>query len=136
MTGIQSLGIHHLALQASDVPAVAAFYRDLLGLPEVARQHRPDGSLRSIWLSLRSGGTSADGFLAVEPREGGAPPAGGAPGGLSMVALRIAPGAREAVRTALAARGVPVERETGWTLYVRDPEGTLVGLSHHPDPAP
>lgn len=134
MTGIQSLGLHHLALQAADVARVAAFYRDLLGLPELARHLRPDGSLRSLWLGLRSGGTLADGFLAVEAHEGaGAPP--GAGSGLSMVALRIAPGARAAVRAALEARGVPVERETGWTLYVRDPEGTLVGLSHHPDPA-
>ena len=28
--------------------------------------------------------------------------------------------------------GHPVVRETAYTLYVRDPEGTLVALSHHP----
>ena len=127
-----SLGLHHLALQVADVPRAAAFYRDHLGLPEVARHHRPDGSLRSIWLSLRSGGTAADGFLAVE--EAGSAGAAG-PGGLTMLALRIAPHTREAVRAALARGGVAVERETAWTLYLRDPEGNLVGLSHHPDPA-
>ncbi|HXX30163.1 MAG TPA: glyoxalase, partial [Myxococcaceae bacterium] len=31
--------------------------------------------------------------------------------------------------------GVAVEHETRWTLYVRDPEGNRVALSHHPQPA-
>jgi hypothetical protein len=52
-----------------------------------------------------------------------------------MVALRIAPGDRAQVRSALEGAGMRVERETAWTLYVRDPEGNLVGLSHHPEPA-
>ena len=30
---------------------------------------------------------------------------------------------------------VAVEHETRWTLYVRDPEGNRVALSHHPQPA-
>jgi glyoxylase I family protein len=133
---ISSLGMHHLALQVRDVRGVVAFYRDVLGLPEVARHHQPDGSLRSVWLSLRAGGTAADGFLAVEQATRSGPGAGGQRPGLSMVALRIAPEARRSARAALEARGVAVVRETAWTFYVRDPEGTLVGLSHHPEPAP
>ena len=128
MASLHCLGFHHLALTAADVPRVAAFYRDVLGLPELTRHHRPDGTLRSIWLGLGAG----EGFLAVEAAEA---PAGGE-GRLAVVALRIAPGDRAAARAALAAAGVPVEKETGWTLYARDPEGTLVGLSHHPLPAP
>jgi hypothetical protein len=53
-----------------------------------------------------------------------------------MVALRIEPAARAALEAALATRGLPIERRTRWTLYVRDPEGNLVGLSHHPHDAP
>ena len=35
-------------------------------------------------------------------------------------------------RARLAAAGCPVERESAFTLYVRDPDGALVALSHHP----
>ena len=79
---MRTLGIHHVAIQVHDVEKVAAFYRDVLALPERARHHRDDGSLRSIWIE-----TSADGsFLAIEELR---------PGirgtlGHSLVALRIA----------------------------------------------
>lgn len=125
-------GFHHVAVQARDVERVAAFYRDVLGLPEVARHHLEDGRLRSVWLAAKAGGDAAGGFFAVElaPDER---PAGTL--GYSMVALRIDPVAREAVEAELLAKGVAIEKRTGWTLYVRDPEGHLVGLSHHPHPA-
>lgn len=127
---IQSLGFHHLALQARDVETVAAFYRDVIGLAETRRFHRDDGSLRSIWLA-----TGDTGFLAVEHLPGGAPLAD-ASLGLSMIALRIDPLARGAALTELSRRGVAIVKQTGWTIYVKDPEGTLVGLSHHPFDAP
>ncbi len=130
MTTIQSVGFHHLALQARDVEKVAAFYRDVLGLGERRRFHRDDGSLRSIWLA-----TGASGFLAVEHLPEGTPVAE-ASLGLSMIALRIDPAARSAATAELTRRGVTVVKQTGWTIYVRDPEGTLVGLSHHPFDAP
>jgi len=130
VTTIQSLGFHHLALQARDVETVAAFYRDVLGLSETRRFHRDDGSLRSLWLAI---GTS--GFLAVEHLPSGAPVAETALG-LSMIALRIDPLTRGAVLAELTRRGVAVVKQTGWTIYVKDPEGTLVGLSHHPFDAP
>ncbi|HSP79585.1 MAG TPA: VOC family protein, partial [Myxococcaceae bacterium] len=41
-------GFHHLAIQVRDVERVTAFYREVLGLPELRRHHRPDGSLRSV----------------------------------------------------------------------------------------
>ena len=121
-----------MAVQARDVERVAAFYRDVLGLPELARYQFDDGSLRSVWLSSKAGGDAAAGFFAVE-RAPDEQPDGTL--GFSMVALRIDPAAREAVEAALAARGVSIEKRSGWTLYVRDPEGNLVGLSHHPHPA-
>lgn len=126
---MQSLGFHHLAIQARDVERVAGFYRDVLGLAEVKRWLRDDESLRSVWLAVR-GADPASGFLAIEHLPGGAPASHGL--GPSMIALRIAPDARAQVIAALERSGVPIERQTGWTVYVRDPEGTLVGLSHHP----
>jgi catechol 2,3-dioxygenase-like lactoylglutathione lyase family enzyme len=128
---IAPLGLHHVAVQVRDVEGVAGFYRDHLGLPELARHHFDDGRLRSVWLAA-SGEGAAAGFLAIERAEGDQP-AGRL--GFSMVALRIAPEARAAVEAALSAMGVAIERRTAWTVYVRDPEGNLVGLSHHPHPA-
>lgn len=123
-------GFHHAALQVRDVERVAGFYRDVLGLPELERHRHPDGALRSIWLGMGAGGEEA-GFIAVEADPSGAPPALG----WSMVALRISPADKPALEAHLAARGVAIERRTGFTLYVRDPEGNLVGLSHYPNPA-
>ncbi len=131
---IESLGFHHLAVQVKDVERVAAFYRDVLGLSEAKRFHRDDGSLRSVWLAVAATDLSR-GFIAVEHLPTGTQriePSLGA----SMIALRIDPLRRQAVIDALTARGVPIVKQTGWTLYVHDPEGTLVGLSHHPFDAP
>ncbi|MBJ6765823.1 VOC family protein [Myxococcaceae bacterium JPH2] len=123
-------GFHHVAIQARDVERVTAFYRDLLGFPELTRHRRPDGSLRSIWVGVPGGA-----FLAIEAVEGAPPelPFRHEHPGLLMLAFRIPRGERaEAVET-LARAGVPLEHETRWTVYVRDPEGNRVALSHHPE---
>jgi glyoxylase I family protein len=122
-------GFHHLALQVSDLERTAAFYRGVLGLEERARHLREDGSLRSIWLDLPGGG-----FLALEACTGtvsrddfhrDAP-------GLHLLALGIDPAARGDIERELERLGVPVVHRTRWTLYIRDPEGNRIGLSHHP----
>lgn len=131
---IRALGFHHAALQVRDVERLAGFYRDVLGLPELQRHLRDDGTLRSVWLGVSAGQATAEaGFLAVEA----APTAGPGAQGWSLVALRIAPEARRPVLEALVSLGVVVERQTAWTIYLRDPEANLVALSHHPhDAAP
>lgn len=130
-------GFHHLALQAHDVEQVTAFYRDVLGLTEQARHHRPDGSLRSVWLSIS--GEAAGGFLAIESADGVPEPQSFRTPrpGLLLIALRIAREDRAAVVGALARAQVPIVHQTRWTVYVQDPEGNRVALSHHPaDPLP
>lgn len=123
-------GFHHVAIQARDVERVTAFYRDVLGFPELTRHHRPDGSLRSIWVGVPGGA-----FLAIEAADE-APEATpfrhGRPG-LLMLAFRIPRAERARTVEELARAGVRLEHETKWTLYVRDPEGNRVGLSHHPE---
>lgn len=123
-------GFHHVALQARDLEGTTAFYRDLLGFPELTRHLRPDGSLRSIWVGVPGGG-----FLAIEA-------AGTAPvaepfrherPGLLLLAFRIPRASREACIAAFARAGVRLEHETRWSLYVRDPEGNRIALSHHPE---
>jgi glyoxylase I family protein len=125
-------GFHHVAIQARDVERVTAFYRDLLGFPELKRHQREDGTLRSIWVGVPGGA-----FLAIEAVEG-TPPLQDAPfrhpePGLLMLVFRIPREARGGVVETLAREGVRLEHETRWTLYVRDPEGNRVGLSHHPE---
>ncbi|HUK66360.1 MAG TPA: VOC family protein [Anaeromyxobacteraceae bacterium] len=127
------LSFHHLAIQCADLGACERFYCEVLGLEVIRRWQREDGGDRSVWLSL------GDGFLALERVE--APISRASPWrdgvrGLHLVALRIPQGERVAWEARLAARGVPVVHRTRFTLYVRDPEGNRVGLSHHPEESP
>ena len=41
--------LHHLALGASDVAALAGFYASVFGLEQVREHRRDDGTLRSVW---------------------------------------------------------------------------------------
>jgi len=127
--------VHHLAIQVRDLPACERFYRDALGLPLLRRWPREEGGDRAVWLDLGGGA-----FLALERAGPGALPAAapwrdGRPG-LHLLALRIAPAERAGWERRLEAAGVAVEDRTGWTLYLRDPEGNRIGLSHHPEAAP
>jgi catechol 2,3-dioxygenase-like lactoylglutathione lyase family enzyme len=114
-------GLHHVAIKAADPERVAAFYRDVLGLPELARHALPDGSLRSVWLGCGEAILMVERAVAAGsgPRDFSEDPPG-----LHLVALRIAPEDRDAWRARLA-----VVHETAHTLYVQDPEGNRVGLS-------
>ncbi len=128
---MKTLGFHHVALQTRDVARLGAFYREVLGLPELTRYLRDDGSLRSIWVGV--GAQASDGFLALEDLPS-ADPHGTA--GYSMVALRIDAADRVGLEALLARHHIPIERQSEWTVYVRDPDGNLVGLSHHPSNRP
>jgi glyoxylase I family protein len=124
-------GLHHVALQVRALGPMVAFYREVLGLSVLEEHAGPDGKPRSVWMGLPGA------FLALETVSG--PPAAPAPfrnqaPGWFLVALRIPATDRERVRLELGRAQVPVEHETEWTLYVRDPEGNRVALSHHPHP--
>lgn len=133
MLTLKTLGFHHVAIQVRDVERVAAFYRDVLGLKELARHQRDDGALHSIWVQV--GFMPAAGFFAIE-LAGLNSTSALSPLGFSMIALRIDAADRASLATRLAEQGVTIEKQSVWTLYVRDPENNLVGLSHHPHPAP
>jgi glyoxylase I family protein len=123
-------GFHHLAIQVRDVEKVTAFYRDVLGFPEMKRHHRPDGSLRSVWVEVPGGGFLALEEVTAEPEPG---PFRHERPGLFLLAFRITKAGRARVVETLARAGVPLEHETRWTVYVRDPEGNRVAFSHHPE---
>jgi glyoxylase I family protein len=127
-----ALAFHHVAIQCADLGACERFYAGALGLEVLRRWPADDGGVRSVWLAV------GDGFLALE-RADPRPPAPHGPWrdgepGYHLVALRIPRGERAAWEARLLERGVPVVHRTAFTLYVRDPEGNRVGLSHHPEP--
>ncbi len=127
-------GHHHLAIQVRDLAAAERFYVETLGLKVVKRWPREDGpGERSLWLSVGAG----EEFLALELCDVERPPTPfrDPHGGLHLLALRIPASDRAAWEEKLAALGVEIVHRTRWTLYLRDPEGNRLGLSHFPHEA-
>jgi glyoxylase I family protein len=128
-------GHHHLAIQVKDLPGAVRFYAEVLGLKVVRRWPREDGSPgeRSVWLSVGEG----EEFIALESCDVDRPPTPfrDPHGGLHLLALRISPNDRHAWERTLAERGIDIVHRTRWTVYLRDPEGNRIGLSHYPDEA-
>lgn len=130
-------GTHHLAVQVRDLPAAERFWCGVLGLRVQQRWPWPDGrpGERSLWLAL--GADERAGFLALEACDGAREPQqfrDGRPG-LHLFALRIEARDRPVWEARLADHGVAVVHRSAFTLYVQDPEGNRVGLSHHPSQA-
>jgi glyoxylase I family protein len=123
------LSVHHLAVRVADLDRAEAFYAGLLGLTVTRRLDDAAGRPRAVWLALGAGA-----FLALElaPERVRAPEGGPS---FHCVALGIDRAERAAWRGRLAAAGHPVVHETEFTIYARDPDDNLVGLSHHPEPA-
>jgi len=117
---MRPLGVHHVAIKVRDLAACEAFYTNQLGLALLARHPH------SVWLDLGGGA-----ILMLEQGEGGpdTAPLADAAAGLHLLALRIARTDRDEWSRRLA-----VADTTAYTLYVRDPEGNRIGLSHYPDP--
>jgi catechol 2,3-dioxygenase-like lactoylglutathione lyase family enzyme len=129
---IATRGLHHLAIRVRDLAAAERFYGGLLGLRVVKRWPAVSGpGERSIWVDTGDGA-----FLALEIA-GAAHAHAHADAdadGLHLVALRIDVADRAAWKERLARAGVAVYHETRFTIYLRDPEGNRVGLSHYPAP--
>ncbi len=118
--------LHHHAICVLDLVRAERFYVDVLGLPVIRRFETDTGQHRSTWLDLDGA------FLALERADRHLPKHDDGSGHHCFV-LSIAKSEREPWRERLHAAGHPVERESDFTLYVRDPDGALIGLSHHPD---
>jgi glyoxylase I family protein len=127
-------GFHHLAIQCADLGRCERFYREVLGFRVLERwpSEGGDGD-RSVWLSPP--GVAGAGFVALE--RAAASPVGRAwkdgAAGLHLLAFRIPAAERGRWEQRLAAAGVEIVHRSRWTLYVRDPEGNRIGLSHHPE---
>ncbi len=133
---IATRGVHHLAIQVRDLAASERFYCDTLGLRVLRRWPAADGAgERSIWVDTGDGSFLALELTAAERDDGAGASAPPAPPGLHLVALRIEAGERAAWQDRLARAGVAIYHRTAFTIYVRDPGGNRVGLSHYPVPA-
>ncbi len=121
------LSLHHLAITVVDLARAERFYAGVLGLPVERRWADAAGAPRSIWLGLGAGA-----FLAVERYVGDEGPRAIDRPGWHCVALAIDPASRASWGARVAGAGFPVERESDFTLYLRDPEQNLVALSHYP----
>lgn len=126
--------VHHIALKTADPVALAAWYGGVFGLPELSRS--ADGAgIRSVWLDLE--GTilmieRADAPGAVSAALAGTDvPTGVGWHGVYFVAEA---GARASWLARFAAVGVSPFHRTASTLYVRDPDGNVVGVSAYPAP--
>lgn len=125
------VGIDHIVLRVVDVAAMLGFYRGVLGC--VVERNRPDIGL----IQLRAGRSLID----LIPVDGPLGQAGGAAPGkegrnLDHVCLTVHPLEEAGMRRHLADHGVAVVESgirygaegSGFSLYVRDPDGNVVEL--------
>jgi catechol 2,3-dioxygenase-like lactoylglutathione lyase family enzyme len=127
-------GVDHLNLRVADLDRALRFYTGVLGLREVRRSTRPDGSVSL--LALRAGNV----IVFLQPSPTYAPPDDHRQSGLDHYSLEIE--ARDAQQLAdhLRQRGVeivegPVTRfgahGDGTSIYVRDPDGHRLELKQY-----
>lgn len=132
---IQIAGFDHIVLRVRDKTAMLRFYEGVLGL--TVDRDRPELGLTHI----RAGRQMIDLVTLDGPLGrlgGGAPGAEGR--NLDHFALQVRPFDEAAIRAHLGAHGVAVVEEgqrygadgTGFSLYVRDPEGNTVELKGPP----
>jgi glyoxylase I family protein len=115
------MNVHHLALRVADLGRAERFYEGLLGLPRLKRLEDGAGGHRSTW--LRAGGV----VVMLERELRGAPAEAGTGHVLAFAVDSLAPWEER-----LRAAGVEVVERTGFTLFVRDPDGHRVALSNYP----
>lgn len=112
--------VHHIALRVRDLEASANFYANVLGLP---RKDAPRPGV--VWFGM------GDALLMLEPRESSAEDS--PEPGIFVLALSIGAFERDTRRDKLVAHGVVIERESAYSIYVRDPDGNRIALSHYPE---
>lgn len=120
--------LHHVALGARDVDALATFWSDLLDLEVITRHLYEDGTLRSVWLDMSpavlmiehcatSRSTRVDSNAGVDP-------------GLFLLAFQVSEQEHHALTARLESSGHPPLDRTTFTSYFQDPEGNRFAISH------
>jgi catechol 2,3-dioxygenase-like lactoylglutathione lyase family enzyme len=124
-------GLLETSLYARDLERTAAFYRDLFGFRALVDSPRLvafEIAARSVLLVFQSGATEND----VVDARGKIPSHDGV--GRLHLALSIASGDLDAWRKRIFERGIELVGEYRWprggvSLYIRDPDGTLLELA-------
>lgn len=126
---IAPFGVHHIAVQCRDLSTMARFYERAIRLRVDRRWPTADGKAdRAVW--LRMGGS----VLALEACDGEPNPPSwqSSQVGFHLLSFEIHWENRPVWLAHLQHFGVDVVHSTPWTVYVRDPEGNRIGLSHFP----
>ena len=109
-------GIHHIALKVNNLDTCATFYQHILGLTPHPSPLAPKE--RSRWFQLEN-----HGILMLEkdndPR----------PSNWNIIAFRIVKKDQASWRSYLQEKGVTINQESDYTIYIQDPEGNRLGLS-------
>jgi catechol 2,3-dioxygenase-like lactoylglutathione lyase family enzyme len=123
-------GLFHIAIKTSDLEATRAFWRDVIGLREIAR---PDFGFPGAWLACpQPGGQAIIHVYAGGPALG---PSGTAPRGsaaidhISLSCSGYRDYAARFRRAGLPFREFIVPGTTLWQLFVYDPSGVLLELT-------
>lgn len=147
--------INHFALITDNPEELADFYMDTLGLKLKAIKAYRSGNgemqdryeslakkIRSVWLEinektilmLERSNDSSD-ASAVKPSrmfQSQKSFSEKSPG-IHLIALSIDAEDRPAWIRKLKNKKIKIENQTEYTLYIRDPEGNRIGLSHYPE---
>ncbi|MBI1846308.1 MAG: VOC family protein [Candidatus Rokubacteria bacterium] len=128
---MQVRGVGHVVLKVKSLERAVAFYRDVIGLKEVAR-------FRGNMAFFSASGNHHD--LAVLEVGEGAPVPAPAAVGLYHVALKIGDSLQElrAAKSHLEAHGVEIrlrDHKVSQSIYLTDPDGNGLELFVDADPA-
>jgi len=123
-------GLFHIAIKTSDLEATRTFWRDIIGLREIAR---PDFGFPGAWLACpQPGGQAIIHVYAGGPALG---PSGTAPRGsaaidhISLSCSGYRDYAARFARAGLPYREFVVPGTTLWQLFVYDPSGVQLELT-------
>jgi len=112
---VQPLGVHHVSINVTDVPASIAFYVDVLGL--TVRGDRPDFGFAGAWLDA--------GPQQIHLIEAGPPPSLGQHLAIQVADLAAAVGE---VRSHGVTVSDPSPVGTGLQSFLSDPDGNGIEL--------
>lgn len=134
-TGIKIEGVGHVVLKVSDVERSLGFYRDVLGLIEVARMSLGDAPM----VFLSTGANHHDVALLEVGADARRPDQSDI--GLFHVALKIGDGldTLRAAKAHLEDNGVEIsmlaDHTVSQSIYLNDPDGNQIELFVDDDPA-